>query len=114
MEALSKTRYIVTGKSVPKIYMSPRQLAAYEEVSPASISLRIKEIKEQIKAGRYPKAAVMDSTPVKVNFYVYFDYMNHRKRLRDRRLAKLVEPFNPSEIAFLCPIVQEVITVSED
>lgn len=114
MEEIARKRFIATGKSIPKIYMSARQIAEYEEVKTATISLRIKEIQEQVKAGRYPKTAIMDTMPVKVNFYAYYDYMCNRKRLRDKHLKKFVEPFNPGEIAYICPIVQETIMVTEE
>lgn len=114
MEVLSRTRYVSTGKSVPKMYMSARQLAEYEELTPASVTRYIKEIQTETASGRYPKMAVLDSQPRKVNFFVYVDYMANRKRLRDKNLRKFAEPFNPAEIAQICPIVQEVIIATEE
>lgn len=114
MEALSRSYYIETGKSVPKLYMTARQLAEYEGKTPGHYRAIINEIADQINLGRYSPVALGESEPRSVNYYVYRDYMAYRKRLKDRNMRKYVKPFNPAEIAAICPIVKEVIVMGEE
>lgn len=100
---------IENGKSFPKLYMTAKQLSDYEGKSPATYREIIHEIEEQVKLGRYPETAIGNGKPMDVNYYVYRDYMTNRSKLLDRNMKKYVKPFNPSEIAMICPLVKEVI-----
>ena len=53
-------------------------------------------------------------SPVSVNYYAYRDYITNRKALRDRNARKRVKPFDPAEVARLCPIVREVIVMEDE
>lgn len=108
MEVLSRKIFIDTGNSVPKLYMTPKQLCEFEGRTDSFFRKIFAEISEQISLGRYPQAA-MSSSPQSVNYYVYRDYMTNRKMLLDRNLKKVVKPFNPAEVAAICPIVREVV-----
>lgn len=114
MEVLSRKTYVETGKSFPRLFMTAEQLADYEGMTGSHYRRVFNEIQEQIEAGRYPKTALSDSMPRSVNYYVYRDYLANRRRLHDRNLKKLVKPFNPAEIAALCPLVREVVVVTDD
>lgn len=38
----------------------------------------------------------------------------HRKAPRDRNARKIVKPFDPAEVAKICPIVREVIVMGDE
>lgn len=113
MEVLSRKTYVETGKSFPKLYMSAQQLSEYEGKTAAHYRTVIHEIEEQVKLGRYPQTAIGNGKPVDVNYFVYRDYVTNRSRLKNKNLKKFVEPFNPMEIAKLCPLVREVVVMGE-
>ena len=113
MEVLSRKTYVETGKSIPRIYMTAKQLSEYEGMTPAHYRAVFQEIEDQIRAGRYPRTAVSETKPQSVNYYVYRDYLSNRRRLKNRNLKKTVDPFNPAEIAQLCPLIREVIVMGE-
>ena len=109
---VSKT-IIETGKSIPKLFMTAKQLSEYEGLTEGYYRKIFSEVSEQIVSGRYPEAALTDSAPRSINYYVYRDYMTNRKRLKDRALRKYVEDFDPAEIARICPILKEIIVLQE-
>lgn len=113
MEVLSRKIYADTGASIPKLYMTPKQLCEFEGRSETFFRKIFAELSNQIKLGRYPQTA-MGSSPQSVNYYVYRDYMTNRKMLLDRNLKKVVKPFNPAEVAAICPIVREVVIIAEE
>lgn len=114
MEALSRRTYVETGKSFPRLFMTAEQLSEYEGMTGSHYRQIFNEIEEQISGGRYPRAALSDGKPRSVNYYVYRDYIANRKRLKNKNLRKMVKPFNPAEIATLCPLVREVIVMGEE
>ena len=109
---VSKT-IIETGKSIPKLFMTAKQLSEYEGLTEGYYRKIFSEVSEQIVSGRYPEAALTDSAPRSINYYVYRDYTTNRKRLKDRALRKYVEDFDPAEIARICPILKEIIFLQE-
>lgn len=113
MEILSRQTYIETGKSIPRLFMTAKQLSEYEGLTEGYYRKIFSEVSEQIVSGRYPEAALTDSAPRSINYYVYRDYMTNRKRLKDRTLKKYVPDFNPGEIARICPMLREVIVMEE-
>lgn len=110
LEVMSRKTYIETGKSSPKLFMTADQLSEYEGMSGAHYRSIIREIEKQIEEGRYPETSI-GGNPRSVNYYVYRDYMTNRRRLRNRNLKKTVKPFNPAEIAQICPLVREVVVM---
>lgn len=113
MEVLSRKTYIETGKSFPRIFMTAKQLSEYEGMTLSHYYHIFGEIKQEISDGRYPKT-VMGGNPMSVNFYAYRDYITNRRELRDKKLRKRVKPFDPAEVARLCPIVREVIVMGDE
>ena len=113
MEILSHQTYVETGKSIPRLFMTAKQLSEYEGLTEGYYRKIFSEVSEQIVSGRYPEAALTDSAPRSINYYVYRDYMTNRKRLKDRTLKKYVPDFNPGEIARICPMLREVIVMEE-
>lgn len=114
MEILSRQTYIETGKSLPRLFMTASQLAEYEGMTAGYYRLIFSEIDDQIRQGRYSPVSISDDKPRSVNYYVYRDYMANRKKLKDRNLKKYVRPFNPAEVAVICPLVREVIVMEGD
>ena len=114
MEVLSRKTFMETGKSLPRLFMSAEQLSEYEGKSSTHYRHSIHESEEQVRLGRYPKTSVGNGKPMDVNYLVYRDYITNRNRLKSRTLKKTVEPFNPAEIAAMCPIVREVIVMGGD
>lgn len=113
MEVLSRQTYVETGKSFPKLFMTAKQLSEYEGHKENYYRIIFREIDSQIKDGRYSETAMGDGDPRSVNYYVYRDYITNRRKLKDKNLKKHVKPFNPAEIAVICPLVREVVVVSE-
>ena len=113
MEVLSRKTYVETGKSFPKLFMTAKQLSEYEGHKENYYRIIFREIDSQIKDGRYSETAMGDGDPRSVNYYVYRDYITNRRKLKDKNLKKHVKPFNPAEIAAMCPLVREVVVVSE-
>lgn len=113
MEVLSRQTYIESGKSFPKLFMTAVQLAEYEGMSESHYRQIFSEIRQQVKDGRYPDGSVSDTKPASVNYYVYRDYLTNRRKLKNKNLRKTAAPFNPAEIARICPLVREVVIVSE-
>lgn len=113
MEVLSRQTYVETGKSFPKLFMTAKQLSEYEGHKENYYRIIFREIDSQIKDGRYSETAMGDGDPRSVNYYVYRDYITNRRKLKDKNLRKHVKPFNPAEIAVICPLVREVVVVSE-
>lgn len=114
MKELSRKTYLEAGKSVPRLFMTARQLSEYEGMTTTHYRHIFAEIEKLVSEGRYPKASITDNKPQSVNYYVYRDYMANRKKLGDKNLKKYVDPFNPVEIASICPMVREVIVMGED
>ena len=113
MEVLSRQTYVETGKSFPKLFMTAKQLSEYEGHKENYYRTIFREIDDQIKDGRYSATSMGDGDPRSVNYYVYRDYITNRRKLKDKNLRKHVKPFNPAEIAAICPLVREVVVVSE-
>lgn len=113
MQVLSRRTYMDTGQSIPRLFMTAQQLSKYEGMTPARYQQIFREISAWIDNGRYPETAMSDSKPHSVNYYVYRDYMANRSKLRNRNLRKTVKPFNPAEIAAICPMVREVVVMGE-
>lgn len=65
---------------------------------------KVKEIREQIKRGRYGRYAVLDDGKVRVNYFVYYDYTVYRAMLLDKNASKSAPLFDPKEIAEITPV----------
>lgn len=113
MQVLSRQTYMDTGQSVPRLFMTAQQLSEYEGMTPARYRQIFREISTWINDGRYPETSMSDSKPQSINYYVYRDYMANRSKLRNRNLRKTVKPFNPAEIAAICPMVREVVVMGD-
>lgn len=113
MKELSRTEFVDGGRSVPKLFMTAKQLSEYEGMTVGHYYHIFGEMAEEIKTGRYPDV-VLGGSPVSVNYYAYRDYITNRKALRDRNMRKRVKPFDPAEVARLCPIVREVIVMGDE
>ena len=74
---------------------------------------KVREIREEIKRGRYKPYAVLEEGRIKVNKLVYCDYSTHRAQLRDQNLRKYVPEFNGSEVALYTTEEKEVIVLEQ-
>lgn len=92
-------------------YLTPRQLTEILSCSDRHARTIINGVREQITKGRYNRYAILDSGDIRVNIYAYYDYEKYRRLLNDKNASKVVPPFNPLEIAALCPVVERVIAV---
>ena len=54
MEVLSRKTYVETGKSIPRIYMTAKQLSEYEGMTPRDIGRY---------SGRYQHGSMMGGIP---------------------------------------------------
>lgn len=83
-----------------RVMMTRADAAKELNVSPQTIDNRCREIKEEIKAGRYPEMSIIEDGGIKlINFLVLIDYMHNRKRLKEKNLRKHVPPFDAKETA---------------
>lgn len=55
---------------------------------------KCKEIREQIRLGRFSHYAISADKKNKVNMFVYYDYMFFRDMLKDSKMQKYVPPLN--------------------
>ena len=105
-----KKKFLIYG---PRhgFYLTPKQLTEVLGCSDRHIRSMINGIREQIQKGRYNRYAILDSGDIRVNIYAYYDYEKYRRLLNDKNACKVVPPFNPLELAALCPVVERVIAV---
>lgn len=93
---------VVTG--IQYVHASPfvtRATVANElSISLGTVDNRIKEIKNEIKNGRYGDFAIINSGGlVLINYFVLIDYLFYRQRLREKNLRKNVPDYDPKKIA---------------
>ena len=74
---------------------------------------KVREIREEIKKGRYKSYAILEEGKIKVNKLVYCDYSTYRAQLKDKNLRKYVPAFNGSEVALYTTEEKEVVVLSE-
>ena len=70
---------------------------------------KVKEIREEIRRGRYKPYAILEEGKIKVNKLVYCDYSTHRAKLKDKNLRKYVPEFNGSEVALYTTEEKEIV-----
>ena len=70
---------------------------------------KCKEIREQVKLGRYSRYAISADKKNKVNMFVYYDYTFYREMLKDPQAKKYAPPFEPEEIAKMFPMGERVV-----
>ncbi len=97
-------------------YMTISKLAEEFHYCNQTVKSRIDEIQEEIRKGRYDPHAILDGGDLRVNVYVFIDYMTYRKRLRDRNARKTVPPFTGDSarcIADICAYFVRPVTIDE-
>lgn len=83
-------------------YMPKDKIAQEFSISKATVQSRIKEIEEQIAEGRYNDYAIIrDGGILLINVLVFIDYLEYRKRLRDKNAKKYVPDFHPEKIVHI-------------
>ncbi|MCI9197757.1 MAG: hypothetical protein HFH56_06115 [Lachnospiraceae bacterium] len=83
-------------------YMPKDKIAQEFSLGKSTVQSRVKEIETQIKEGRYNDYAVIrDGGIVLINVLVFIDYLEYRKRLRDKNAKKYVPEFQPEKIVHI-------------
>ena len=72
---------------------------------------KVREIREEIRRGRYKPYAILEEGKIKVNKFVYCDYSTHRAKLKDENLRKYVPPFNGSDVALYTTEQKEIVVL---
>ena len=68
-------------------------------IGKSTVFNRAKEIKEEIKNGRYSDYAIIeDGGIVLINLLVFIDYLKYHKMLKNKNLRKITPPFRPEEM----------------
>ena len=81
--------YVESIRGYP--YKTQQGVAEEFCISRATVHNRIKEILEEIKAGRYSDYSIIeDGHIILVNVLVFLDYEKYRKMLKDKNLRKVV------------------------
>lgn len=81
-------------------YISRATIAQQLNIAKPTVDVRIREIKEEVKKGRYNDLAIIkDGGIVLINYLVFVDYMANRQKLLEKNLRKLVPTFNPRKVA---------------
>lgn len=81
-------------------YITRADLSKNLNMSLGAVDKRLKEIRDEIKNGRYTEyALIKDGGFMLVNYLVWIDYMAHRDRLLEKNLRKNVPAYNPAKIA---------------
>lgn len=89
---------IIESTKRPKVFMTRANLMKHFDIGKSSVDKRIREIREEIEKGRYSeKSLIVDGGIVRVNYYVFEDYMFNRQKLLEPNLRKHVEPFSAYE-----------------
>lgn len=97
-------------------YMTMGKLAEEFKYCAPTIRKRVDEIEEEIRKGRYIPQAIIRGSDVRVNVYVFIDYMRYRDMLRDKNARKEVPPFTGEtarRIADICGYFQHPVTMDE-
>lgn len=83
-----------------KVRMRKQELAEFEGCSIGTVNNFMKEMKQEIAAGRYPEDTISDAGAIVwINYLAWIDYTTHRKKLREKNARKYVPPYNPEQIA---------------
>lgn len=97
-------------------YMTMGKLAQEFKYSAPTIKKRVDEIQEEIRKGRYIPQAIMRGSDVRVNVYVFIDYMTWRGELQNKNTRKHVPPFTGEtarSIADICGYFQHPVTMAD-
>ena len=89
----------IIGQKLISPYMSKGDICKSMKMSKTSLDRRLKEIRNEVKQGRYSEYAIIkDGGIVWVNYLVLIDYMKNRQMLLDSNAKKYVEPFNGRKV----------------
>lgn len=73
------------------VYSTKADIARFFGISRGTVYEYIKGIENEIQQGRYASCAIAEG---KVNRAVFLDYMQYRKRLKNKNLRKFVPGFD--------------------
>ena len=83
-----------------QVMLAPASLCIVFDYGRTNITERIKEFREWIAKGRYPKTSIIeDGKFIRVNRYAFHDFLSNRYKLSEKNTAKYVEPYNPVKLA---------------
>lgn len=100
---MSEMEHIIYTESIRGYPYMPKDKIAQEfSLSKTTVQLRVKEIEEQIREGRYNDYAIIrDGGILLINVLVFIDYLEYRKRLQDKNARKYVPEFQPEKIVHI-------------
>ena len=85
-------------------YLNCQMASELFHCSRQTFNRRLDEIDEQIRKGRYPKGAIIHGTNGRlVGCYVFADYLDKQKMLKDKYAAKHVPAFDASDYEDIIP-----------
>lgn len=87
-------------EQLDQVMLSPSNLGVVFDLGSTTITERIREFREWIAKGRYPKTSmIIDGRIVRVNRYAFHDFLTNRRRLLCKNTEKFVDPYNPARLA---------------
>ena len=89
-----------SAEALDQVMLSPTSLGVVFDLGKTTITERIREFREWIAKGRYPRTSIIeDGKFIRVNRYAFHDFLVNRRRLNERNMEKFVEPYNPAKLA---------------
>ena len=94
------------------VYKPKCQIPHEFGLSKSTVDERVKEIREEIKIGRYDDRSIMDDgNIVLVNVLVFMDYIKYRRQLKEKNARKHVPEFQPEKWVWISGWNDRIITV---
>ena len=82
-----------------QVMLSITSLCKVFDLGRSTITERVREFKEWIAKGRYPRTSIIiDGNIVRINRYAFHDFLTNRQALMNSA-EKYVEPYNPAMLA---------------
>lgn len=108
-----KIMYAETIRGYP--YMPKKRIAEEFGISKSTVYVRMKEIDEEIKSGRYNEFAIIeDGNIVLINVLVFIDFLTYRSRLKEKNMRKYVPEFRPDKIIRMLGWNDRLVTIGEE
>ena len=87
-------------EKLDQVMLSPSSQGVVFDLGKTTITERIREFKEWIAKGRYPRTSIiLDGNIVRINRFAFHDFLVNRQRLLCENTEKFVEPYNPARLS---------------
>ncbi len=104
----------VVKQSTDPLYIDATLAKLLFQDGKSTFFTKVREIREEIRNGRYADYAILEEGKIKVCKAVYTDYSTYRARLKEKNLRKHVPPFDAKKIAPYITVEKEVIFYVEE